>query len=68
MVDSDYKKMRDKIKISINNLIEFHIDQYSQEFEEGILRIAIGGILGDIAEENDNWFKDRNIINRFFEE
>lgn len=68
MVDSDYKKMRDKIKISINNLIEFHIDQYSQEFEEGILRIAIGGILRDISEENDNWFKDRNIINRFFEE
>lgn len=60
MDESEYKKMRNKIKNNINNLLDFYMDQFSNEFEEGIMRIAIGGILGDISEENDAWFSARN--------
>jgi len=52
--------MRNKIKNNIKNLIDFQVDQFSSEFEEGMVRIAVCSILGDLLEENDKWLSSRN--------
>lgn len=57
MDENPYKLMRDKIKTNLINFLDFHIDQYSQEFNESIIRVALGGMMQEALEENDAWFQ-----------